>query len=374
MIFSPISNAGSRSDRRRFVATLAAVCGCVVGGCDAAPRGDLARLRLGHVYEVNSPTQQFGMARLNDRLAAAGVALQVDVYPGAQLGNEAELLEQLVAGEIDMAIAGPSFLGMWVPQLGVFDAAYVFTDLEQMLGVAEGPLMAPYWAALRERYGVRVLTTWAYGSRHITANRPIRHPDDLKGFRLRLPAARVWQESGAALGASPMPMAFSEVYMALQQGIADGQENPIPVIRSMGFQEVQKYLVLTGHIQSSVQVLINERSWGRLNPADQQALATAVAELGSEVLAGIRAEEQELLESWRQEQTMRIISDVDVAAFRRRAAEYFGEGFEFSDLYRQIAADGSPAPQPSPSTLPSNASEPAPSRASESANPTESRP
>jgi len=142
----------------------------------------------------------------------------------------------------------------------------------------------------------------------------------------------------------------------------------------MGFQEVQKYLVLTGHIQSSVQVLINERSWGRLKAADQQALAAAVEELGSEVLAGIRAEEQELLESWRQEQTMQIISDVDVAAFRRRAAEYFGEGFEFSDLYRQIAADGSPAPQPSPSTLPPAASEPAPTRASESANPTESRP
>lgn len=374
MMFHPINPSDSRSGRRRFIASLAGAFGLVFAGCDVVPQGDLARLRLGHVYEVNSPTQQFGMARLNDRLAASGVALQVDVYPGAQLGNEAELLEQLVAGEIDMAIAGPSFLGMWVPQLGVFDAAYVFTDLEQMLSVAEGPLIAPYWEALRERYGVRVLTTWAYGSRHITANRPVRHPDDLKGFRLRLPAARVWQESGSALGASPMPMAFSEVYMALQQGIADGQENPIPVIRSMGFQEVQKYLVLTGHIQSSIQILVNERSWNRLKAVDQQALAAAVEELGSEVLAGIRAEESELLETWRQEQTMQIITDVDVAAFRRRAAEYFGKGFEFSELYRQITADAPPADHPSQPTFPAGAGEPVLPQASESLSPTEARP
>ena len=103
--------------------------------------------------------------------------------------------------------------------------------------------------------------------RHITSNIPIRHPDDLKGFRLRMPGSRVWQASGESLGASPMPIAFSEVYLALQQGIADGQENPVPVIKAMGFHaEVQKCLNLTGHIQSSLQNLINERTWQSLSP------------------------------------------------------------------------------------------------------------
>ena len=118
---------------------------------------------------------------------------------------------------------------------------------------------------LRERYGVLVLDTWAYGSRHITSNIPIRHPDDLDGFRLRMPGASVWQASGAALGASPMPISFSEVYLALQQGIADGQENPVPVIKAKGFHEVQDYLNLSGHIQSSIQILMNERSWQRVS-------------------------------------------------------------------------------------------------------------
>jgi TRAP-type transport system periplasmic protein len=307
------------------------------GGCEPREKtGNVDRLRLGHVYEVKSPTHAFGTAHLNERLAAAGVDLRISVFPAAQLGSEAELLEQLVAGEIDLAIAGPSFLAMWHPPLGAFDAAYAFTDLEQMLEVADGSLMAPHWTELRQRYGVRVLGTWAYGARHITSNRPIRSPEDLKGFRLRMPGARVWQESGVALGASPMPMAFSEVYMALQQGIADGQENPVPVIHSMGFHEVQRYLVMTGHIQSSVQVLINERVWRRLDAQQQDAMTQVVEELGREVLVGIREQERELLDQWRREGPLQIIDDVDLDAFRERARDYFVDGFAFTALYREI--------------------------------------
>ena len=323
----------------------------ILSGCNPAERvGEVHRLRLGHVYEVHSPTHSLGTSRLNDRLAAAGVDLKVNVFPAAQLGNESELLEQLVAGEIDLSIGGPSFLAMWYPPLGAFDAAYAFTDLDHMLRVADGELMAPHWEELRRRFGVRVLGTWAYGARHITANRPIRRPEDLAGFRLRLPGARVWQESGSALGASPMPMAFSEVYMALQQGIADGQENPVPVIHSMGFHEVQKYLILTGHIQSSVQVLINERVWQRMDAAQQSALLQAVSDLGEEILAGLRSQESELLDTWRDDGTMEIIDDVDVDAFRRRANDYFAEGFPFSELYREITSgiDDQPAQRSTP--------------------------
>ncbi len=328
-------SGGDRSRRLLFVCCVLLVSAS--SGCQRAERtGGIQRLRLGHVYEVKSPTHAFGTAHLNQRLAEAGVDLQVSVFPAAQLGNESELLEQLVAGEIELAIAGPAFLAMWHPPLGAFDAAYAFTDLEHALEVAGGVSMAPHWTELRERFGVRVLGTWAYGARHITSNRPIRSPDDLKGFRLRMPGARVWQESGMALGASPMPMAFSEVYMALQQGIADGQENPIPVIHSMGFHEVQRYLTLTGHIQACVQVLINERVWRRLDTKQQQAFTQVVERLGREVLIGIREQERELLDQWRREGPLEIIDDVDVDAFRRRARDYFSDGFAFSQLYREI--------------------------------------
>ena len=316
---------------------LALVClGC--GGCrPSAPDGRPIRLRLAHVYEVRSPTHAHGTAHLPDRIASADVGLQLTVYPAAQLGSEEELLEQLVAGELELAIAGPSFLAMWYPELGAFDAAYAFRDLDHMLEVAHGPLIQPLWDELLHRYGVRVLDTWVYGARHITSNRPIRHPDDLRGFRLRLPAARVWQASGEALGASPMPVAFAEVYMALQQGLADGQENPIPTIQAMGFHEVQSHLNLTGHIQSSIQILVNERVWQRLTVDQQVALKQAIRGLGDQVYQGTVLDEQQILERWRDQRVLEVVEDVDRDAFRSRARQYFATGFPFSSLYQTIS-------------------------------------
>ncbi|MCP4173423.1 MAG: hypothetical protein GY758_21915, partial [Fuerstiella sp.] len=196
-----------------------------------------------------------------------------------------------------------------------------------------------------------VLDTWAYGARHITSNIPIRHPDDLDGFRLRMPGASVWQASGAALGASPMPISFAEVYLALQQGIADGQENPVPVIKAKGFHEVQTCLNLTGHIQSSIQILMNERVWQRLETDQQELLLKVVQNLGQEVYRGIVSDERRLIEEWRSEGTMQIVENVDVDAFRRRARKFFSSGYAFSDLYNRITADPVPddaATNPSP--------------------------
>ena len=316
-------------------------------GCQSEETADKPlRLKMAHVYEVSSPTHAYGTAHLAERLKAVSGDLDVTVYPAAQLGSEAELLEQLVAGELDLVISGPSFLAMWHPPLGVLDAAYASRDLDHMLETARGKDMAPHWDELRKRYDVRVLDTWAYGSRHITSNKPIRNPDDLKGFRLRLPAARIWQASGEALGASPMPISFAEVYLALQQGIADGEENPVPVIKAMGFQEVQKCLNLTGHIQSSIQILMNERVWKRMTTEQQATLMKVVRELGEDVYRGTVDDEQRLIEEWRNDGTMQIVDDVDVNAFRNKARKFFSAGYSFSELYNQITSVPAESPQP----------------------------
>ena len=318
------------------------LCGCQPEDTTDRPR----RLRMAHVYEVSAPTHAYGAAYLSDRLQQATTDLDVMVYPASQLGSESELLEQLVAGELDLAISGPSFLGMWHPPLGVLDAAFASRDLNQTLETARGKDMAPHWDELRKRYDIRVLDTWAYGSRHITSNIPIRHPDDLNGFRLRLPASRIYQASGKAMGASPMPISFSEVYLALQQGIADGQENPVPVIKAKGFHEVQKCLNLTGHIQSSVQILMNERAWQRLGADQQAALLKTVRQLGEEVHRGLVEDEKRLIQQWRDDGTMQIVDDVDVDAFRNRAREFFSSGFPFSELYNRITSKTADSQQP----------------------------
>lgn len=291
---------------------------------------------MAHVYEVSSPTHEYGTVLLSERLREKIDTLDVTVYPASQLGNEAELLEQLVAGEIDLAITGPSFLAMWHPPIGVFDAAFVSRDLDHMLENQRSEEMAKEWDELRKKFGVRMLDCWVYGSRHITSNVPIRHPDDLKGFRLRMPGSQVWQASGESLGASPMPIAFSEVYLALQQGIADGQENPVPVIKAMGFHEVQKCLNLTGHIQSSLQILVNERTWQSLTVDQQDKLLETIQELGEKVHRGTIDDEKKLIEQWRKDGTMQIVEDIDADAFRERCREYFSKDFDFSELYNRI--------------------------------------
>lgn len=322
---------------QQFLVAVLLVCGCNAETTKDKP----LKLRMAHVYEVTAPTHAYGTAFLSERLREKTDNLDVTVYPASQLGNESELLEQLVAGELDLVITGPSFLAMWHPPIGVLDAAFSTRDLDNMLEIAGSDEMAPEWDELRKKYDARVLDTWAYGSRHLTSNVPIRHPDDLKNFRLRMPGARIFQESGAALGATPMPISFSEVYLALQQGIADGQENPVPVIKSMGFHEVQKCLNLTGHIQSSLQILINERTWKRLSTKQQNALLDSVQELGHEVYAGLINDEKKLIEEWRKDGTMEIIEDIDVEAFRERCREYFSKGFEFSKVYNRITASPS---------------------------------
>jgi TRAP-type transport system periplasmic protein len=313
-----------------LLALLAAGCG----------RGDEAgapsRLRLAHIYDVSAPTHACGAAELARAVDAADVGLTVTVYSGAQLGSEAELLEQVVTGQLEMAIAGPSFLATWHAPIGAFDAAYAFEDVDHLMEVVDGPIGQELWTALRERHGMRVLDTWYYGARHITSRRPVRRPEDLKGFRLRMPDARVWLATGEALGASPTPIAFTEVYMALQQGIADGQENPIPTIHAMGFHEVQTHLNLTRHIQSSTQTIIAERVWERLSSDQQDALAQAARAARQQVRACIERGDEELVAAWRNDGALRIVEDVDVDAFRARARQRFSSGFEFSPLYNRI--------------------------------------
>ncbi len=327
-------------EKSRLLGLLAAalVLAAVAAGCRETEPGGPRVLRFAHVYEPGAPTHRAGAAPLSERIAEAGVGLTVRVFPAAQLGSEAELLEQLATGQLEMAIAGPSFLATWHEPIGAFDAAYAFRDYEHLMAVAEGEIGDELWDALREDRGIRVLGTWFYGVRHVTANRPIRRPEDLRGFRLRMPDARVWLATGQALGATPMPVAFAEVYLALQQGLVDGQENPVPTIQAMGFHEVQSHLNLTGHIQSSTQVLIAESIWQQLSAEQQEALRAAVRELAEEVAACIAEDEERILAAWAESGAMEVVADVDLAAFRRRAREHFTEGWVFSDLYQQITA------------------------------------
>lgn len=250
-------------------------------------------LRLGHVYDPQHPDEVCGAQRVDEILAESGSGLSVESYPAAQLGTEEEMLEQVADGSLDMSVAGPSFLGVWHEPAAVFDAAYLFSDVDHFQSTVDGEVGQQVWAELQEASGLQVLGSWFYGTRHITANTGIREPADLAGVKLRVPNAPLYLANTSAMGGTATPVALSEVYLGLQQGVVDEQENPLPTIDTFRFQEVQDHLNLTGHIVQGTMVVIGEQTMETLEPEQQEALVDAVAQASEEVRACVEEQEQE---------------------------------------------------------------------------------
>lgn len=310
------------------------------GGVDEGG-GDVQTLRFGHVYEPEHPNETCGAERLNEILSEGDSGLAIESFPSAQLGSEEEMLEQVADGSLDISIAGPSFLGVWHEPAAVFDAAYAFTDVDHFDETVNGEIGAEVWEGLREESGLQVMGSWYYGTRHITSNTPIRTPEDLAGIKLRVPNAPLYLANTRAMGGTATPVALSEVYLGLQQGVVDAQENPLPTIATNGFQEVQDYLNLTGHIVQGTMVVIGEETLEALEPEQQEALQAAVTEATPEVQACIVEEEEALLEEWRESGVIEIVEDVDAQAFGDAARELLPEEYPaWGDLYEQIQAQG----------------------------------
>lgn len=302
--------------------------------------GDSVSLRLGHVYDPEHPNETCGTESVAKKLDDGGSGITVASHPAGQLGTEEELLEQVANGSLELSIAGPSFLAAYHEPAGVLDAAYAFQDVDHFERTVNGEIGAKIWRGLREEAGLRVLGTWYYGARHVTANKPVRAPEDLAGLKLRAPNNPINIANTKAMGGTAAPMALGEVYLGLQQGVIDGQENPIPTIETNKFAEVQKSVSLTGHVFQGTAVVIGEETFQGLEPAQQKALTDAVAEAGDRVRKCIEDDEQKTLSEWRDSGAIEVVDDVDVNAFADRANRQLPGMFSWGELYRRIRAEG----------------------------------
>jgi tripartite ATP-independent transporter DctP family solute receptor len=175
-----------------------------------------------------------------------------------------------------------------VPSISVVEAPYVWRDAAHLQKAMSGPVGQKFNDTLVKARGMRILGTTYYGTRHITTtSKEVKGPADMVGFKLRVPENDVFKAMAEAWGAKPTPMNFGELYLALKQNVVDGQENPLPTIKSGKFDEVQKYLVLSAHIITPRLVVVNEAFWQGLKPEDRKLVADAVA-------AGIAWQNQEL--------------------------------------------------------------------------------
>lgn len=264
--------------RRGLAAVLVAVS---VGAlCVSPPTGAQAQapttIRLGLSANPGSLiviTAEEYARRVNEALRGR---VEVKLFPSSQLGTDEQMIKGVRAGTLEMFV--PSTIMSTVePKYGVFEMPYLVRDWNHMRRVAANPEIKRALFEPLPTKGVRALAFWENGFRHITNNvRPIAKPEDLKGIKLRVPSG-IWRVKMFKLyGANPTPLAYAEVYSALQSGVMDGQENPFPQIWSGRFHEVQKYLSLTGHVYSPAYPVVGEKWWQSL-PADIRATLERIA-------------------------------------------------------------------------------------------------
>ena len=241
----------------------------------AAPAAAQMELKFGHVGEPGSLFEASAQEFAKRANAKLGSKAKVVVYGSSQLGGDKELLQKLKLGTVDFALPS-TVMSSEVDLFGVFEMPYLVKDRKHMNRIED----QVFWAKLApeaEKKGLRILAVWENGYRHITnSKRPIVKPEDLKGIKLRVPKGKWRVKMFEAYGASPSPMAFSEVFTALKTGVMDGQENPFTQIYSAKFQEVQKYLSLTGHVYTPAYLVTGAKKWGTL-PADVRKTLEAVA-------------------------------------------------------------------------------------------------
>ncbi len=250
----------------------------------------------------------------------------IRVFPSEQLGKEADLIQQIKTGALDISAPSMPVMSSLVPAMEMASAPFLWRDWKEAEAVIRGPAFDPLFAELRDKHNIVPLSRIFYwGWRNFTfTEREVRKPEDMAGLKIRVPESPIWVEMIRAFGAAPTPIPFGEVYTALQQKTVDGQENPIPTIYSRKFYEVQGVLTMSRHMLQNNTMMINKASLERLSPEHQKMLmeeAAAVSAKNSELQQG---REQSLLEEIRKSGRIKVIDDPDRAAFQAKIEAAYG--------------------------------------------------
>jgi len=296
-------------------------------------------LTLAHSYTEDQPQHACGAQVIADEVAAADVGLTIEIFPSSQLGGDADRIASVVSGDIDIDIQGASALGAVYEPISVLDSAFAFDDEAHLAAFMASDESAVLIEGFYTETGVQTLGVWSAGARHFTANDPIRTPEDLDGLRMRFPGSPQYLMNAEALGATATEVAYEELYLALQNGTVDGQENPVTNIDASNLKEVQDYLSLSAH-QLNTNLVIVSPIWDELSAEQQEALSAATITAVDSVTECIAQGEQETLDAWRAEGEWEIVDDVDRDAFSEMAVAFLENTFtgESLDVFNAIRA------------------------------------
>jgi tripartite ATP-independent transporter DctP family solute receptor len=280
-------------------------------------------LRFGHVYEASTPYHAAMVNAAELLEAKTDGRYTMEVFPASQLGKEAALNEALSLGTVDAIYTGVAFLGQSYGPISISDYPFTMRSFEHWKAYVNSDLFDEMAGEYKNISGNTIATMTYYGARHVTSNKPILAPADMDGLKIRTPNAPAYQMFPRATGANPTPMAFAEVYLALQQGVVDAQENPLPTIQFKKFYEVQSNINLTGHITNSLAVVVSPVTLGKMGD-DGQLLLDALAEAAAATSEEIVQSEAELV-GWFRDQGVNV-NEVDRAPFMAAVAPMLTSG------------------------------------------------
>ncbi|MCB1969803.1 MAG: sialic acid TRAP transporter substrate-binding protein SiaP [Geminicoccaceae bacterium] len=264
-----------------------------------------------------------GALAMQEKLAElSGGDLTLKLFPNSQLGDFKAMVAQMQAGELDMAMTGYPDMSYIIPELKLIGAPYVVRDFDHLKTILAGP-----WGQDMEQkfeaQNVKILDVWYYGTRQTTANRPINSIEDLKGLRMRTPNVPFLIAYASAVGATPAPVAFAEVYLALQTNQVDAEENPLPTIEAMKFYEVQSAVAITNHFIASSAMQISLDTWNSLSEQEQGWLMEAI-KAGGEVNDTLNFDgEAKLLDEFAKRGL--TVTHPDLEPFRAAMQPYYDE-------------------------------------------------
>ncbi len=290
---------------------------------------------------VSTDTHAQAMMKFKDTVEElSGGNITVNVFTDAQLFAQEEEVAAVVMGDADMTLTAASWLTTGSPWVSMFTAGYLFNSYDHMTATLNGEIGHSVFEKIGEEQGILPLGAWYLGSREIslTEDRPINTPEDLNGVNLRMPNSDAWLFLGKALGANPTPISFSELYLSLQTGAVDGQDNPLGTVESAKFYEVQKSITLTNHLVDSVWPAINMDKWNSLTDAQKDIILQGV-EAGREYCDSTNLQKESELVAFFEEQGLSVYN-ADIAAFQSHVMDcYLNDPISADwdmDMYQQI--------------------------------------
>ena len=323
--------------------TLKTIALCALAVCATGTFGIAnaqTKLKWAHVYETSEPFHKYSVWAAEEIKKRTNGKYDIQVFPASSLGKEADINQGLTLGTVDIILSGASFAGNTYNPLAITYFPFIFRDAEHQLSYAKSDVFKELAKGYDDKSGNHITALNYYGARHVTsaAAKPVSKPEDMKGLKIRVPDAPAYLAFPKSLGANATPIAFAEVYLALQNGTVDAQENPLPTIEAKKFYEVQKNISLTGHIIDSLLTITSGQLWGKLSADEKKIFSDVMQEAAEKTGRDIIASEARLVDEFKKKGNNVIT--VDKNAFREavlKNTKPTDHGYRQQDYDRIIA-------------------------------------